>query len=89
MLNFKNGFSILTLFTATLLLIPLVAMQFTQEVNWTMSDFVVMGILCFGLGSAYIVLARKTPQRRILLALLFAALFIYTWAELAVGVLIL
>ncbi|MDB5696794.1 MAG: hypothetical protein JWN21_2337, partial [Sphingomonas bacterium] len=30
---------------ATLLLIPAIAMQFTAEVNWTASDFVVMGVL--------------------------------------------
>ncbi len=28
---------------AFLLLLPLVAMQFTREVNWTLSDFVVIG----------------------------------------------
>ncbi len=31
-----------------LLLIPLMAMQFTDEVNWTLSDFVVAGALLLG-----------------------------------------
>jgi len=32
---------------ALILLIPLVAMQFTSEVNWTLSDFVFAGVLLF------------------------------------------
>jgi protein-S-isoprenylcysteine O-methyltransferase Ste14 len=33
-----------------LLLIPFLAMQFTSEVNWTLSDFLVAGVLLFGTG---------------------------------------
>ena len=35
--------------TIALLLIPLVAMQFTREVDWTAGDFLVMGVLLFPL----------------------------------------
>ena len=35
---------------ATLLLIPLIAMQFTDEVDWKPFDFVVMGILLLSTG---------------------------------------
>ena len=44
--------------TALLLLIPLVAMQFTQEVVWTLSDFVFVGVLLFGVGLAFVLIAR-------------------------------
>lgn len=30
-----------------ILSIPLITMQFTKEVNWTLSDFLIMGILLF------------------------------------------
>ena len=30
---------------AALLLLPLVAMQFTEEVQWTWHDFVIMGVM--------------------------------------------
>ena len=33
-----------------ILLIPLIAMLFTDEVNWTLLDFVVGGALLFGTG---------------------------------------
>lgn len=75
--------------TAILLLVPYIAMQFSSEVNWSSSDFAVMGALLFGSGSGFVLVARRTdPARRVLVALLFAALFMYIWAELAVGVFI-
>lgn len=40
----------LALATGILLLIPLIAMQFIDEVKWTLSDFVIAGIFLFGTG---------------------------------------
>src|ERR687895_1776065 len=45
---------------ALLLLLPLVAMQFTDEVNWTVADFVVAGALLFGVGVPFELAVRKT-----------------------------
>ena len=48
------------LITATiLLLIPLVAMQFTEEVNWTLADFLVAGVLLYGTGLLCELILRK------------------------------
>ena len=48
----KNKRLILILITIVfLLLIPFIAMQFTNEVDWTVSDFIVIGILLPGTGS--------------------------------------
>ena len=43
----QNNNSLIVIFLCALglLLIPLIAMQFTKEVNWTFSDFLMMGIL--------------------------------------------
>jgi hypothetical protein len=63
-------------------------MQFTNEVNWTLFDFVVMGILLLGTGLLCELVMRKVnkPKHRIAIcAVLLAALFII-WAELAVGI---
>ena len=74
--------------TAALLLIPFVAMQFTGEVNWTASDFIIMGGLLLGTGLLLqfaVNKIRSTRSRLVALGLIgFACLFV--WAELAVGI---
>jgi hypothetical protein len=74
--------------TAAILLVPLVAMRFTSEVNWDAFDFLVAGVLLAGIGSVYVLVARKlrTPvQRRAVGGGLLLTLLLL-WAELAVGI---
>ncbi|WP_372770482.1 hypothetical protein [Lutibacter sp.] len=73
---------------AFLLLIPFVAMQFTNEVNWTSSDFVIMGILLTGTGLLCEIIMRKvkTIKNRIIICGLILFVFFLVWIELAVGV---
>lgn len=71
-----------------LLSIPLIAMQFTTDVSWTFSDFLVMGFLLFGTGitGEWVWRKAKTPLIRFgLLAFIFG-IFLLVWAELAVGI---
>lgn len=76
----------IALATGLILLIPLIAMQFTTEVDWTPSDFVVMGALLFGTGSLFILTARKVPKKnRLAIGILFLILLLWAWVELAVG----
>jgi hypothetical protein len=72
-----------------ILLIPLIAMQFTDEVNWTKFDFLVMGTLLFGAGALFEIILRfvKKSNFRIILILLLLATFFFIWVELAVGIL--
>jgi hypothetical protein len=73
--------------TGLILLIPLVAMQFTREVNWTGSDFVIMGVLVFGAGLAFVLIARKWDNAtyRLAVGVAVAAGLLLVWANLAVG----
>ncbi|HEX8504990.1 MAG TPA: hypothetical protein VF630_06455 [Hymenobacter sp.] len=73
--------------TGLILLIPLVAMQFTREVNWTGSDFVIMGVLIFGAGLAFVLIARKWDNAtyRLAVGVAVAAALLLVWANLAVG----
>lgn len=73
--------------TLVILLIPLIAMQASSEVNWALSDFIIMGFLLFGAGSALVLVARLASKKyRLLAVLAVTAVFMYIWAELAVGV---
>lgn len=71
-----------------LLLIPFVAMQFTNGVNWSSSDFVIMGILLTGTGLLLEFSLRKikTVKYRLMVSGIIIFLFLLVWAELAVGV---
>jgi hypothetical protein len=74
--------------TGLILLVPLVAMQFTDEVNWSLADFIVAGALVFGTGLAYELIVRKVQNknRRLIVGVVLALVFLYLWAELAVGI---
>ena len=78
----------IVLTAAFLLLIPLIAMQFTNEVNWTAGDFLAMGILLVGTGLACEVVLRKVKKTRYRIALCAALIvaLLLIWAELAVGI---
>ncbi len=73
---------------AILLLIPFLAMQFTEEVNWTLSDFIIAGILLLGTGLICEFALRKIKQSkyRILAIIIIALAFLMVWIELAVGI---
>ena len=74
--------------TSAILLVPLIAMQFTNEVNWTLSDFIVAGTLLFGTGLIYKLVTRKTVRMLFRIAVgfaLFSMLFLI-WINLAVGI---
>ena len=83
----NNVFGWLGALTVAILLVPLIAMQFTSEVNWRLSDFIIMGILIFGFGSLFIMTARRVDREsRLLVGLAILAAFMYIWTELAVGI---
>ena len=80
----------LAVFISTFLLsIPLIAMQFTTEVNWGIGDFAVFGFMLFIFSFIYFQLSKnKRFEHHHWHLLLFIILaFLYCWAELAVGVL--
>ena len=73
---------------AFLLLLPLIAMQFTNEVNWDETDFVVFGAMLFGACGLYELAARMTPNftYRVAVGVAVVAAFILIWMNLAVGI---
>jgi Kef-type K+ transport system membrane component KefB len=71
-----------------LLLIPLIAMQFTDEVDWKLSDFVGMGVLLLGTGLLCELVLRKVKKigHRIIICGVILVVLLLIWAELAVGI---
>ena len=78
----------IVLATAFILLLPLLAMQFTDEVAWDLVDFVVAGALLLGAGFTYELVARKVDNiaYRVAVGIALAAALLLVWMNLAVGV---
>lgn len=73
---------------SVLLLIPLIAMQFTTEVNWTAIDFMVAGVLLYGTAIACDLALRMIKNKNtawIVCGVIFF-LLVLIWIELAVGI---
>ena len=78
----------IVLAVALLLLIPLIAMQFTDEVNWSLFDFIVAGILLLGTGLMAELVMRKVNkiEYRVVIIVAILAALLLIWVELAVGI---
>ncbi len=72
---------------ALILLLPLVAMQFTAEVNWNVTDFAFAGALLIGTGITFELAVRRTVNTayRSAVGVALAAAFILVWINAAVG----
>ncbi|QBO58443.1 hypothetical protein [Chryseobacterium salivictor] len=71
-----------------LLLVPLIAMQFSTGVDWEVFDFIIMSVLLLGTGLLCELVLRKvrsTKGRIVLFGIVLLA-FILIWTELAVGI---
>ena len=71
-----------------LLSLPLIAMQFTNEVNWSPADFIVAGVLLVGTGLFCELVMRKvkTTRKRVILIGVVLLVLLLVWIELAVGI---
>ena len=72
--------------TVILLTIPLTAMFLTNEVDWGVFDFLVMGVLLFSFGMVLELIGRKTRRFKIIWIALVILTFLLIWAELCVGI---
>ncbi len=78
----------IVLVTAFILMLPLVAMQFTDEVVWDLFDFIVIGGVLFGVGLAYELVARRSEKTvyRVAFGVGLAGAFLLLWVNGAVGI---
>lgn len=84
----NNRLKIILITVLFLLLIPLIAMPFTDEVNWGPLDFIVAGVLLFSTGLIIDLVLRKIKNAtyRITIIIALLAILLLIWVELAVGV---
>ena len=73
-------------FATLILLIPLIAMQFTSEVNWDISDFVIAGILLYGTALLIYFISTRSKKHKTLLIVAVLVLLLLIWMEMAVGI---
>ena len=73
---------------AVVLLLPLIAMQFTDEVNWSVADFALAGALLLGVGIPLELAVRKSGDAayRVGVGVALVAAFILVWVNGAVGI---
>lgn len=71
-----------------LLLLPLIGMLVSDEINWSLFDFILMGglLLSLSFGLKFILHKTTNIRYRILLISIILLLFLLIWAELAVGI---
>lgn len=88
MITQNKRLSGIVLTVAFLLMIPLIAMQFTNEVKWGMADFVVMGGLLLGTGLVceFVIRKVKSIKHRVFIIEAILVVLLLIWAELAVGI---
>ena len=73
--------------TVLLLLVPWLAMQYTDEVNWSLADFLIAGVLLFSAGLSYVLITQSATNfiyRTAIAAAMGTTIFLI-WANLAVG----
>jgi len=87
MLQYRNIVRI-AIATVLLLLIPLIAMQFTDDVTWGPGDFAIAAILLFGAGLTFELVSRKggTIAYRAAVGVAVGTALVLVWANLAVGI---
>jgi len=80
--------TIIVLIVLFLLLIPFIVMQFTDEVHWTLSDFVAAAVLLLGTGFLCEFVLRKVKKikYRIAIIVVILTVLLLIWLELAVGI---
>ena len=80
--------SVRVLYPIFLLLIPLLGNFFSDEVNWSLFDFLVMGIILLTFGILINIIIDKLKKRsfKVLFIIVTLLVFALIYLELAVGI---
>ena len=86
-ITFSQSIIRVALVTVAILIIPLIAMQFSNEVDWSPTDFIGMGALIFTIGFLYVLTTRFMSNivYKVAIAAALGSTFLMIWTNLAVG----
>jgi hypothetical protein len=84
----NNRVTHIALGTLVVLSVPLIVMQFTDEVRWGALDFAAVGALLFVAGLLYVLAVKKVKKMayRAIIGIVIVLAALYLWAEMAVGI---
>ena len=87
-MNIQKRFSVYITCILLVLLLPLIAMQYTDEINWQLTDFIVAGVLLIltsiAIETSLRLFSNKNHKTIFIVIILFVLLLL--WAEMAVGI---
>ena len=71
-----------------ILIIPLVGTILSDQIDWGILDFLIMGVILLFVGIAIAVVSQKIkhPRKRFFYNFAILLIFFLLWAELAVGI---
>ena len=77
-----------TFYPLMILIIPLVGTILSDQIDWGILDFLVMGIILLIVGMVLSVVSQKikNPRKKLFYNLVIMLIFFLIWAELAVGI---
>lgn len=84
----KRNILFIVISAVLILLIPFVAMQVSDRVNWSLGDFIIVFILLVGVGLVYELAVRRLRNKmiRYIVTTMTILVFLLIWVELAVGI---
>jgi hypothetical protein len=88
MFNFPKRIVTYIIIVFAILSIPLLAMQFISEVNWTLFDFLTAGFLLITTLTLIEIILRNIKNKTFKITAFFVIIFLFLliWGELSVGI---
>jgi len=82
----KKEFIKIVFFTAVMLLLLRISMHYISDMNWSSTDFAIVGALLFGIGVLIQLLRKKVKKTTFGIILFLIVLLLLVWVELGVGI---
>ncbi len=82
----KKEFIRIVFITIVALLLLRIVMYFVPNMNWSFTDFAIVGLLLLGIGVLMQRLTRKVKNKTYAIVVILIVALLLVWAELGVGI---